>query len=100
MATTRKYWVATLLFRSNHVHSPALAVWSSFWMIVHVTPSMLRCSDTGTAAADQRMPTVLTAVAEEALPKFTVRLVEVSVLVPVTSCSERRLVLSRSTVPV
>ena len=42
------------------------------------------------------MPTVLTAVA---LLKATVRVVEVSVLVPVTPCSVRRLVLSRSTVP-
>ena len=75
VASTRKYCVATLLSRSYHVHCPATAVGVSVWMVVHVAPSTLRCSEIGTDAAVQKIPTVVTKVASE---KFTSRTVEVS----------------------
>ena len=65
--------------------------------MAHVTPSSLRCRDTGTDGAAHQMPTVLTAVASV---KSTSRLADVSVSMPVTCCRERKLVFSRSTVPV
>ena len=96
VARTRKYEVGTTLARSYHVHSPMPAVGTSDWTTSHVKPSSERSRARGAAAADHRTPTVVTGVV---LLNATVRAVAVSVLVPETSDSQRKLEFRMSTVP-
>ena len=71
---------------SVHVISPDAAVADEVPTVVQTMPSLLTWKDTGTAAADHLMPTVLTIVA---VVKKVLLVVAIVVVAPVTSCNTR-----------